>query len=209
MESTPNKEAPNIRAGEAIAIRATLVVGIIAAILALRLNPQLIQGASLSPLAVSLTNVLLLYWSLYAVTMAIGIEEKPFGPQFAKLCFRMSYNFFLVGVMLTGFAALLVLLPFLWPSFLLELMLTGFAALLVLLPFLWPSFLLELMSSLGLGKFLGTYLVLGDLVHLAEKVLAIRRSKSILRNERRPLMKAELWHAIVVGVVAIPLFFLP
>jgi hypothetical protein len=175
-----NTATTGITPGEAIAIRATVVVGIIAAILAWRLEPQLIQATTLSPQMISITNILLLYWGLYAMAMAVGIEEKPFGAQVAKACFRMAYNFFVIGLSYTAFGLLVTLLPFIFEP------------------------IIRSFSILGVGTTFGIAFLLEDLFFLSG---AYRASRKLPSAERRPKLRQDIKVFLVRGAAILPVFF--
>ena len=87
-------------------IRGTFVIGVIAAILAPRLDPELGQTFRSIPQL----SVLLAYWGLYAVLMAIGAQDEPFGTKAASLARKFGNMCFFFGMVATVLWFILVLI---------------------------------------------------------------------------------------------------
>jgi len=155
-------------------LRATLVLGVIAAILTLRLDPMF--GKRVTEF-VSL-NALLIYLGLYAGLLAIGVEKEPFGERFAALATHLAGLFFFLGPMIL----------FLESSLLLFL---G-----------WPTTSIHKVLAVVLWTF-------GGFHYLGQEWFYVWMRGRIQRGGVRSTFAKQFRRWILLGIVMLPLYFLP
>ena len=91
-------------------VRATLVLGLIAAILGLRLwEHALPEPFAWVPTA---SGVLLLYWSLYVGAAAYGVSEDLFGRGFCGWALWFAHQSFKFAIVVTAIMVAWILMPF-------------------------------------------------------------------------------------------------
>lgn len=83
-------------------IRAGCVIGIIAAILALRLDARL-GSLARDPVL----SIIVVYWGIYLGLIAISIENEPLGKRTSSTVKELAIAVFSMGLVLTGFEAIL------------------------------------------------------------------------------------------------------
>jgi hypothetical protein len=170
-------------------IRVGCVIGIIAAILTLRLDSELSTFFK----EIHAINIIIVYWALYIGFVAIAVSEQPLGLRFSMTSKEISDVCFAFGVMVTGLEA------FAQISYL------GLTYLSQTYPPVYPEFgpplmflLNNVLKTLTESRTIGVFMIVIYVISFATKAL---RDKAI--------RKADAVVILLIIVLSLPLLLLP
>jgi hypothetical protein len=161
-------------------IRAGCVIGIIAAILALRLDPKLSSLAQ-DPIL----SIIIVYWGIYLGLLAISIENEPFGKKTCSTVRQLSLTVFGMGLILTGLEGILEAVNYVDYIFLRNAIRNASIKILGL-----PGFGPKVMGLALLGSAYGIFLA------------------TLARREERQKWRTNLPTILIILLLAAPLFFI-
>jgi hypothetical protein len=169
-------------------IRVGCAIGIIAAILTLRLDSTLNMFFE----QIHAINMIIIYWALYIGFVAIAVSEEPLGLRASRMSKDISDVCFAFGVMFTSLEALAQIsylgLTYLFHAY--PPQYTGIASLL--------EFLLSILRIMTESRTIGVFMIIGYAIFFARTVL---RDKTI--------RKADALDLLLCLVLTLPLLVLP